>query len=633
MNISNNIRTVPSVAAPAAAPTVKKGLIPRQLQVAPRKAVVQRSLAATHPLPSTQVAQVAEASGLLSGIKRAPEEEDVKAKKRFDKYDELYIQIMACISPELPVYTQVKSILDLYNHRKSEFKYNHFIGVLELLVNIHKEQGTPWVCHQLHNTDFVIHLTESLDVSYLDQFEELCYCLSRLGLSSDELTTKFIHLIDSNLDSIDYLKAIRIIFYLNHIQFKNEAIVDLLIQKIKPHLDLIDKDTYAHLLRASGRLSPKNTDLFDENRVINYTSSWKPEFLAQVAQAYRYAEVERRPFFHALEARFRSKDVLFQPEELLSILLAFDSKIREQNYEFIKLICEASLLRLDHFKDQSLSLFLKILRRSLSHDTTFYEIIAAHIFYKRPHVDLQFLSSALHTIVRNGVIYHPLIERTLDLAKNRLDELSNDSFLELLAATAHLELYYGSFMDRLIPRLFSRQDLTLEQLISATYYLLIAQRGAAARELYDQFKNKNHDDFTLGVRNKRAMIDLYFSGTTSIMTPPFAPTSSMGQSEVFSRLKRLYPLYNFELEYTIGPFRLDIASPKNKLFIEYNGPFHYDTYGNLNMVSRFKERCLKKMKWNVITIHYQDWGLRRHDRPDAFLTSLVESTMPSTSNL
>lgn len=72
---------------------------------------------------------------------------------------------------------------------------------------------------------------------------------------------------------------------------------------------------------------------------------------------------------------------------------------------------------------------------------------------------------------------------------------------------------------------------------------------------------------------------------------------------------------------------LDIAKPRQRIAIEFDGPSHYLTRGRPNDATAFKHRLLERLGWRVVHVPYYEWGeLRTWNDKKAHLRSKLGAT-------
>ncbi|CXI09027.1 RAP protein, putative [Plasmodium berghei] len=83
---------------------------------------------------------------------------------------------------------------------------------------------------------------------------------------------------------------------------------------------------------------------------------------------------------------------------------------------------------------------------------------------------------------------------------------------------------------------------------------------------------------------------------------------------------------NVDKEFPVGPYMLDFALKKKKIYIEVNGFTHYYTFdGKINNKTNLKYFILNKLKWKIITIEYMDWKNKSKDDKIKYIeTNILE---------
>ncbi|CDU16687.1 RAP protein, putative [Plasmodium yoelii] len=83
---------------------------------------------------------------------------------------------------------------------------------------------------------------------------------------------------------------------------------------------------------------------------------------------------------------------------------------------------------------------------------------------------------------------------------------------------------------------------------------------------------------------------------------------------------------NVNKEFPVGPYVLDFALKKKKIYVEVNGFTHYYTFdGKINNKTNLKYFILNKLKWKIVTIEYMDWKNKSKDDKIKYIeTNILE---------
>uniref|UniRef100_A0A7S2UEC1 RAP domain-containing protein n=1 Tax=Attheya septentrionalis TaxID=420275 RepID=A0A7S2UEC1_9STRA len=108
-------------------------------------------------------------------------------------------------------------------------------------------------------------------------------------------------------------------------------------------------------------------------------------------------------------------------------------------------------------------------------------------------------------------------------------------------------------------------------------------------------------------------------------------TVSRSHAQISGMLTKLGFIHENEVppleEWVMGSMlAIDMACPKQKIAIEFDGPSHYlksvgtgDVTRLENGATKAKRRFLERVGWKVINLNYQDWIEVRHNKSEGIL--------------